>query len=163
MDTIVTKTKKTKIATAVRTAITALRLAGASNDQIATAIASMGFAMPAPTAVKTSKTKTITSEDQVKSVAPGVYRVGGIGTQRLYLKKGLLSGSYFIRYRVRGKRPEMGIGSIADLTLAQAKAKAGEVAVRLAERADPLPRGTPSFPPRLPRTPRAGRPASARR
>jgi integrase len=134
----VTKTKKTKIVTAVRTAITALRHAGASNDQIATAIASMGLATPAPTTVKKSKTKMITSEDQVKSVAPGVYRVGGNGTQRLYLKKGLLGGSYFVRYRIHGRRPEMGIGSIDDVTLAQAKAKAGEIAVKLADRNDPL-------------------------
>jgi len=67
--------------------------------------------------------KTISNQQQAEAAGPGVYRVkGAVG---LHLKKGENgSGSWFYRFRFGGKRPEMGLGPLADVTLVQAKDEA---------------------------------------
>jgi hypothetical protein len=67
--------------------------------------------------------KTISNQQQAEAAGPGVYRVkGAVG---LHLKKGESgSGSWFYRFRLGGKRPEMGLGPLADVTLVQAKDEA---------------------------------------
>jgi integrase len=71
----------------------------------------------------------------VKSKRAGVYRVAGV--KRLYLKKtSRTTGSYFLRYRIDGKRPEMGLGSIAEVTLARARSLAEELGVKLTKKVD---------------------------
>ena len=132
---------QTKIRTTAETIRAELEQAGISAEQVEAALAAV---TPAKMPAKTSATrprpgpaKTVATEAQVKARPPGVYRVSD--AQRLYLKKTSAdAGSYFLRYRLNGKRPEMGLGSIAELTIQQARDLAGELGARISKRADPL-------------------------
>jgi integrase len=72
--------------------------------------------------------KRLSTHEQAKNTAPGVYRVkGAVG---LHLKKTTVgSGAWSYRFRLGGRRREMGLGALADVTLAQAVDKA--LALRL--------------------------------
>jgi hypothetical protein len=53
-----------------------------------------------------------------------VHRVSAVG---LYLKKtGITAGPYFFRYRFKGRRRAMDLGSIGDVSLAGARLRAPE-------------------------------------
>jgi integrase len=132
-----TKTK------AIRPAVAALKRAGVAADQIEAGLRGMGLDVVAAEERAARATqgaaKTVSSEAQVKAARPGVYRVTGAGVSRLYLKKTSSdAGSYFLRYRVDGRRPGMGLGAIADVSLAAAKALAIEIGAQLGKRTDPL-------------------------
>ena len=71
------------------------------------------------------KSKQISSQQRAEGVGPGTYRAKG--TVGLYLKKGENgSGSWFFRFRLNGKRHELGLGSLADVKLIEARDKADE-------------------------------------
>jgi integrase len=81
--------------------------------------------------------KAINSAAQVKSAKPGAYRVNGAGG--LYLRKGENgSGSWVYRYSLDGKRREMGLGTIADVSLDEARAKAAKRALERNDDHDPI-------------------------
>jgi hypothetical protein len=81
--------------------------------------------------------KIVVTDKDVASASPGVYRVAH--ARRLYLKKTSAdTGSYFLRYRLNGRRPEMGVGSIADIKIGRARDIAGRLASRLCDDVDPL-------------------------
>jgi integrase len=87
---------------------------------------------PAPKAAK-----TVSTETQVRAARPRVYRVTDV--RRLYLKKTSRdTGSYFLRYRIEGRRPGMGLGSIGDVSLAEVRALAEELGGKLGKKTDPL-------------------------
>jgi integrase len=124
-------------AKAIRAAVKSLRSAGVANDQIEAALKGMGFDMAA--AEKPVRghrpTKTVSSGAQAKAKSPGVYRVAN--ARRLYLKKTSYdSGFYFLRYRANGKRHDMSAGSIADVSLSQARRFAEEASVKLSKKVD---------------------------
>jgi integrase len=74
--------------------------------------------------------KAIGSAAQVASARPGVHRVAD--ATGLYLKKGSSgTGSYFYRYRFRGERLVMGLGSADKVKLAEAKTQAREFSAQL--------------------------------
>jgi integrase len=101
-------------------------------DQVEMALAANATA---PDKARERASATVSTEVQVKSRRPGVYRVAGV--KRLYLKKTSRStGSYFLRYRIDGKRPEMGLGSIAEITLMKAREMAEELGVKLTRKVD---------------------------
>jgi hypothetical protein len=72
--------------------------------------------------------KTVATAWQVAAAKPGVHRVSGaVG---LYLKKtGITAGPYFFRYRFKGGRRAVGLGSIGDVSLAGARLRAQEFKV----------------------------------
>jgi integrase len=81
--------------------------------------------------------KTVVTDKDVAGAAPGVYRVAH--ARRLYLKKtGADTGSYFVRYRMDGRRPAIGVGSIQDIKIARARHVAERLAEKLADDVDPL-------------------------
>jgi integrase len=122
---------------AVQAAIAAIKSLGVAEDQIEAALRGLGVEMPAAAPSPGKSAKTVSTEAQVKAKAPGVYRVTGV--RRLYLKKSARdAGSYFLRYRINGKRPEMGLGSIADTSLPQARGLAEEFSVKISRKSDPL-------------------------
>jgi integrase len=89
------------------------------------------------------KTKPISVAKQAMAAQPGVHSV--TGAAGLYLKKGENgTGSWFYRYRHgkdaggRNVRREMGLGSIGEVTLADARKKAKELAVQRANGCDPI-------------------------
>jgi integrase len=88
-----------------------------------------------------TKTKTkkapIGNAAQVAAAKPGVHKIAG--AEGLYLKKtGSGAGSWFYRYRIAGdKKREMGLGSIAHISLADARLNANELTVRRAKGTDP--------------------------
>lgn len=83
------------------------------------------------------KTKAISTAAQLTAARPGVHRV--TGSTGLYLRKGENgAGSYFYRYRLGGKRREMGLGSLDDVKLADARRQANELAVQRASGRDPI-------------------------
>jgi integrase len=135
---------------AIQDAMEALGHAGLAPDQIETMLRGAGLDTTPP--AEKGKPRTVSTEAQVRKARPGVYRVEGV--HRLYLKKtSRATGSYFLRYRVserapgeagrtKGKiiarkRPEMGLGSIADVSLAKAIALAEEFGVKLRRQVDP--------------------------
>jgi integrase len=63
--------------------------------------------------------KTVSTQEQAEKAAPGVYRVkGAVG---LHLKKTTAtSGAWSYRFRFGDRRPEMGLGAIADVPLTTA-------------------------------------------
>lgn len=62
----------------------------------------------------------IKTDLQVKAAPVGLHRVDCV--TGLYFKKGVEGGSWIYRYRAgEGKRPEMGLGSIGDISLARAR------------------------------------------
>jgi integrase len=66
---------------------------------------------------------------------PGYYADGG----GLYLQVGLtLTKSWIFRYTLKARAHEMGLGSLLDVSLAQARAKASECRLKLADGIDPL-------------------------
>jgi integrase len=69
-----------------------------------------------------AKPKTISTQEQARSAAPGVYRVKD--TKGLYLRKGAGDlGSWVYRFSFDGKRPEMGLGALVEVTLSEAQAR----------------------------------------
>jgi integrase len=79
----------------------------------------------------------INSAAQARSAKPGVYRVSGAGG--LYLRKGENgSGSWVYRYSLGGKRREMGLGTIADVSLDAARAQAAKRALERNDDRDPI-------------------------
>jgi integrase len=114
----------------------ALKREGASEDQIKIALHALGLDLRAAVPAEKS-TKMVSSETAVHAAKPGIYRVKGV--RRLYLKKTSRdAGSYYLRYRIDGRRPSMGLGSIVDVTLAKAKALAEELGGRLVKKVDLL-------------------------
>jgi hypothetical protein len=83
------------------------------------------------------KEKAVANQQQVGNAAPGVHRVkGAVG---LHLRKGENgSGSWFYRFRLGGRRPEMGLGAIADVTLAEARAKADALRPQIRSGVNPI-------------------------
>jgi integrase len=112
----------------------ALERAGVTGEQIETAFE----AMTAPSAsAAPPSARTVATDAQVRRSPPGVYRV--TNARRLYLKKTSGdAGSYFLRYRFNGKRPEMGLGSIAELSIDAARDLAGEHGRKPKKGIDPL-------------------------
>jgi integrase len=79
----------------------------------------------------------INSAAQVRSAKPGAYRVNGAGG--LYLRKGENgSGSWVYRYSLGRKRREMGLGTIAEVSLDAARAKAAKLALERNDDHDPI-------------------------
>ena len=71
------------------------------------------------------KPKEISSQQRAEGVGPGTYRAKG--TVGLYLNKSENgSGSWFFRFRLDGKRHEMGLGSLANVKLVEARDKADD-------------------------------------
>jgi integrase len=118
--------------TKTETAVAALRSAGVADDKIEATLRALGLA-PRPSRRAGRLVKTAA---QVAAAHPGVWRVSG--ATGLYLKKsGPDTGSYFFRYWFGGVRRGMGLGSISEITLAQARDKALEL--RLTRRThDPI-------------------------
>ena len=135
-----------KKAEAIQEAIASLQRAGLGQEAIEAMLQGAGLDTTKPAG---GKPRTVASDEQVRRARPGIYRVAGV--HRLYLKKtGAKTGSYFLRYRadktetVDGKqvivgrrRPEMGLGSIADVSFEQASALAEKAAVAIRENIDP--------------------------
>lgn len=71
---------------------------------------------------------------QVQTLGPGAHADGG----GLYLVVGERSRSWILRYQLRGRRREMGLGSAAVITLADARARAMEQRRLLADGIDPI-------------------------
>src|SRR6516165_2806374 len=91
----------------------ALERAGVSSEQIKAVLTDMTTARAAK---PTATARAVASDAQVRRARPGVYRV--TDARRLYLKKTSAdAGSYFLRYRMNGKRPEMGLGSITEISI----------------------------------------------
>jgi integrase len=161
--TVKTKTAITTASVkAAEDAVDALRRAGVADSAIEAALAGMGL-NPAALAPQAGG-RSVSNESDVKAARPGIYRV--TLAKRLYLKKTTrATGSYFLRYRTtsraapetvtrtvggkqrieikRGKvlarsRHDMGLGSISVLSLAEARARADELGVRLNKEANPL-------------------------
>jgi integrase len=69
--------------------------------------------------------KAISTQQQAENASPGVYRVKD--AKGLYFKKGEGgSGSWIYRFRFGGKRPEMGLGALAEATLSEARDRTEE-------------------------------------
>jgi integrase len=129
------KTEGTMIVTkAMENAVAALRTAlarvGAGCEQTAYVLGYLGLDAPrADNAERKPKAKTVSTDKEAKTTKPGVYRV--VGVKRLYLKKTTpATGSYFVRWRIPGdksKRPAIGLGSIADVSLADAITRAEDI------------------------------------
>jgi integrase len=80
---------------------------------------------------------TIKTATQAFAAPAGVHGAGG----GLYLRKTSGergAGSWIYRYRLGGKRREMGLGPLAALSLAEAKDRAGELARQRNKGADPI-------------------------
>jgi integrase len=124
----------------VETLRAALRRAGAGPDYVEKVLADLGLDVPREGNEKRKPVaRTVQNEDEVTATKPGVYRV--VGVKRLYLKKTTRStGSYFIRWRVPGttdKRPAIGLGSIADVSLSDAIARAEDIHAGLRKGVNP--------------------------
>jgi integrase len=77
----------------------------------------------------------IRTDTQVRAAPKGLHRVDGV--TGLYLKKGAEGGSWIYRYRAGGKRPEMGLGAVSDISLAQARRLVIEFAAQKIRGEDP--------------------------
>jgi integrase len=119
-------------AEAIQAARAALKSAGIAAGKIEAALHALGLA-PKP-----KRAKTLTNTMQVKAAPIGVHRIGGGGAKGLYLKKsGAKTGAYFFRFRYGDKRRSMGLGSIDEISLADAISKAGEL-TRQRKTVDPI-------------------------
>jgi integrase len=135
-----------------------LRRGGASEGYVEKVLADLGLDAPREANGKRKPVaRTVQSEDGVVAARPGVYRV--VGVSRLYLKKTTkVTGSYFVRWRFRkgsqeetaalataraaGRdkprlRSEIGLGSIINITLADAIARAKDIDAGLRNGTDP--------------------------
>jgi integrase len=93
-----------------------------------------------------TKSKALATAAQIAAAQPGVYSVAG--ATGLFVKKTPNGGSWFYRYRVGAvvgkggkrvaKKRSMGLGSLADVGLAEARRKAKVCAGQRASRIDPL-------------------------
>jgi integrase len=118
--------KDAKVKTrAIQAVATALRRAGVADSEIEATLQTLGLAPHIPEPDKKAR-KLIRTAAQVAAAQPGVWRVdGAIG---LYLRKsGPDTGSYFFRYWFGGARRAMGLGSIDEITLAEARDRADEL------------------------------------
>ena len=141
---------------AIEAGRTALRRLGASEEYIMKVLADLGIDAPREgNKQRQPVAKTVKSEDEVTNARPGVYRV--VGVERLYLKKTKKSGSYFVRWRLRkdskeekaaiakaagtGKQPrtrlEIGLGSIKNVKLVEAIARAKDIDAGLNKQVNP--------------------------
>jgi integrase len=83
--------------------------------------------------------KTISTVIQARTTKAGLYRVSGPGVVGLYLKVAETgAASYFWRYRLDGKRREMGLGSRDRLGLAEAKERVRGLAAQRDKGHDPI-------------------------
>jgi hypothetical protein len=74
---------------------------------------------------------------RLADAGPGDYKVKG--SPGLYLRKGDNgSGSWRFRFRFGSKRPQMGLGALAAMTLAQARAKADELRPQVRNGVNPI-------------------------
>jgi hypothetical protein len=109
-------------------------------EEIAAAIKTAGVSMKAIlAALRPARTtaKAISNQTQADNAMPGVHRVKG--TKGLYLRKGDNgSGSWFYRFRLGGRRPEMGLGALADVKLADAIAKAEDLRPQIRNGVNPI-------------------------
>jgi integrase len=119
---------KAKKMSAERIAI-AIHNAGYTMESIADIVAGLEAeakrrAAPVPRARTTrGEGPTISRQDQIAGLTPGIYRVAN--ETGLYLKKGDNdTGSWFRRFWCDGRRHEMGFGALAKVTLLQARVKA---------------------------------------
>jgi integrase len=118
---------------AVEVARTALRRIGASESYIEKVLDGLGLGEPREgNEDSLPRGRQVSTDKQAKAARPGVYRV--VGVKRLYLKKTTKEkGSYFVRWRIQGtpKRSEIGLGSIVDVKLDEAKRRTEEINVGL--------------------------------
>jgi integrase len=114
-------------------------------EEIAAAIRTSGVSMEAIIAALAKPVqnegkkpaKLISNQAQAEKAEPGVHRVKGL--EGVYLKKGENgSGSWFRRYWFGKKRREMGLGPLADVTLAGVRVKALEFDVQRKAGNDPI-------------------------
>jgi len=75
------------------------------------------------------------SSQEVKNAGPGKHEDGG-GLRLVVSKNG--SKKWVLRYTLKGKRREMGIGSITDTTLAKARKKAIDIRELVSDGIDPI-------------------------
>jgi integrase len=112
--------------------VAAIRRAGVSPDALMAALAA-----PAPPARSRAASKTISTHEQAIAAARGVYRVKG--ARGLYLKKTTpSSGAWFYRFRLDGRRPSMGLGSLKEVKLADAVAKVDEARPQVRAHVNPI-------------------------
>jgi integrase len=121
-------------------------------EEIAAAIQASGMSMKAILAAVATVTRTVTpgikaglkpkakpisNQAQTDKAGPGTYRAkGAVG---LYLNKGEKGlGSWFFRFRFGSKRREMGLGSLADVSLVEAQDKAVEAKRMVRSGVDPI-------------------------
>jgi integrase len=117
--------------TTIDQVIAKIRAAGVSENRIARLLAGAAKALMQP------KRATISNQDQAKTADPGVYRVKG--AKGLYFKKGTSGcGSWFYRFRLGGRRPEMGLGALDEVTLAEAKAKLIDIMPQIKSGVNPI-------------------------
>jgi len=88
------------------------------------------------------------SPRKVTSTGPGKYEDGG-GLRLVVSKKG--AKKWILRFTIGGKRREMGLGSLPDVTLVAAREKASECRLQVGKGIDPIearrpePEKTPTF------------------
>jgi integrase len=115
--------------------VAALKGAGIADDQIETALKGLGLNRPTVQGRASDKAKAVATDTQARTKGPGVYRVAR--ADRLYLKKtSRESGAYFLRYRINGRRPAMGLGSIADISIDEARDRASDLGKKLRQKVD---------------------------
>jgi integrase len=108
----------------------AMLASGVSIEALSKALEKARAALASPKPV-------IASQAEAEAVPPGKYRVKRV--EGLYLKKGAPgAGSWFRRYWFDGKRREMGLGALAEVSLALAIKKAREFDGDRARGVDPL-------------------------
>jgi integrase len=120
-----------QVVAAIRASISSQKNRNALEAKIARLIASAAKAALAP------KRTTISSHEQAASAGPGVYRVKE--AKGLYFKKGTSGcGSWFCRFRLGGRRPEMGLGALDEVSLAEAKAKLVDIMPQIKSGVNPI-------------------------
>jgi integrase len=104
-----------------------IRASGVSSKALASAL----FAL------KGGSARTIANQSQAEAAGPGVYPVKD--AKGLYLKKTAIgSGSWFFRFRFGGKRPEMGLGALAEVKFAEAVNEALKLKVQVNDGVNPI-------------------------
>jgi hypothetical protein len=117
-------------AEAIEVARAALKSAGIADSKIEAALHALGLA-PKP-----KRAKSLSNAMQVKAAPIGVHRISD--AKGLYVKKsGAKTGSYFFPFRYGSRRRSMGLGSIDEITLADARDKASEL-TRQRKTVDPI-------------------------
>jgi integrase len=117
--------------TTIAMAMAEVRASGVSDSRIARLL--MGAAKMA----LKLKGATVSTQAQAEAAGAGVHRVKG--EKGLYLRKGDNgTGSWFYRFRLGGKRPEMGLGALIDVTMTQAKAKADDLRPQVRSGVNPI-------------------------